>query len=50
LKLGQVVRTAYADPFYANLAKEAIHAWKNESWLEGAYHEYDLSYVMKSSI
>jgi len=36
-----VVRSSYADPFYAKFAKEAMHAWKDEKeWNKGIYTEY----------
>ena len=36
--LNKVVRSSYADPFYAAFAREAIHTWKNGEW-GNAYHE-----------
>jgi hypothetical protein len=34
-----VVRTSYPDPFYTELAREAIACWKEHDILEDAYHE-----------
>lgn len=37
---GLVVRSSYADKFYAELAREAISSWKDREKWGDAYHEY----------
>ncbi|KAH9921920.1 FAD dependent oxidoreductase [Amylocystis lapponica] len=37
--LNKIVRSSYADVFYARLAQDAIAEWKNESEWADAYHE-----------
>ncbi|KAJ3996585.1 FAD dependent oxidoreductase [Lentinula boryana] len=38
--INRIVRTSYPDPFYAKLAKEAIHSWKEDVDIWGdSYHE-----------
>jgi sarcosine oxidase/L-pipecolate oxidase len=34
-----VVRTSYSDPFYANLAQDAVKSWKNRDEWSDTYHE-----------
>lgn len=37
------MRSSYSEPFYTNLAREAIALWKDEKGelgLQGLYHEY----------
>jgi sarcosine oxidase / L-pipecolate oxidase len=45
-----VVRSSYDDPFYAELAADAIQAWKDKDTWDDVYHEFSLLLVIKSSI
>ncbi|KAL6298818.1 FAD dependent oxidoreductase [Sparassis latifolia] len=47
--LSKVVRSAYADPFYSDLAREAIAAWKNKDEWADSYRESGVVVVFKSS-
>jgi len=38
-----VVRSSYNDRFYAELAREAIEAWKDRTFWGDTYHEYVFS-------
>ncbi|KAI0042630.1 FAD dependent oxidoreductase [Auriscalpium vulgare] len=37
--LNKVVRTSYSDPYYTQLARDAIAAWKDEEMWGDTYHE-----------
>jgi len=37
--INRIVRSSYADTFYANLARQAIEAWKDRDEWGDAYHE-----------
>lgn len=41
-----VVRSAYEDPFYCNLAREAIQQWKDKSIWGDTYHESVPPYLL----
>lgn len=36
--LNKIVRSSYSDPFYTELARDAIRLWKGSEW-KGCYHE-----------
>jgi hypothetical protein len=48
----QVVRSSYADPFYTQLARDAIREWKNEKeWgVGGYYHEFVASLFLSALV
>ncbi|KAK7461692.1 hypothetical protein VKT23_008119 [Stygiomarasmius scandens] len=48
--INRLVRSSYADPFYAKFAKEAMHAWKDEKeWNRGIYTETGAIVINSSS-
>ncbi|PSR73762.1 hypothetical protein PHLCEN_2v10406 [Hermanssonia centrifuga] len=46
--INKIVRSSYSDIFYSQLAREAIHLWKDESVWGDTYHESGVLVLRKS--